>query len=139
MQAVWSALRVLLSATGVVFGVLVLILSLVSIQGMSGGEPFARVLILFCLSFAVAFGIGAMGVAALRQTDGLRSTALAFGAGGAAGGALLAVTLKIVTDFDAHLRTLTGGGPIGMFLLAGFVGALVIPVVIGTVLLKRTR
>lgn len=116
-----------------------LIVPLVSIQAMTGEEAFTSVVALFAGSFALAFGVGAGSLRALAGGGSLWSTARAFAIGGSIGGALLAATLTAVTQFDRQLRVLTHGGPIGGFLLAGIVAAILIAGLVGTALLRRTR
>lgn len=138
MNAVLAAtVRAVLGVIGVLVAVLLLNVSLFSIQGMSGQGPFAPTLAFFTLSFALAFGVGAVSVCALTGRRKPWRTACAFGIGGGSGGALVALALRAVDQFDRQLRVLTGGGPLGGFLLAAILVALGIALLVGTALVRR--
>lgn len=139
MDWVLASIKAVVGLAGVVCAALFLILPLVSIQGMTGQEAFAPVVPLFAGSFALAFGVGAGSLRALAGGGSLWSTARAFAIGGSIGGALVAATLTAATQFDRQLRVLTHGGPIGGFLLAGIVAAILIAGLVGTGLLRRTQ
>ena len=132
----FTSIRVALSVLGLLVSIVVLMIALVAIQAMSGSEPFREPLIFFTVTFALVFGLGA--ICSLPLTGRYRAwpTALAFTSGGAVGGAVLASGLALITGFEGQLRTLTGGGPLGIFLLAAIVAALATPCAVGMWLLR---
>jgi len=136
---VTSVTKGLLAGLGVLIAVVVMLLSLTAIQGMTDRERFVDALFFFSLSFAVAFGLAAASVLSFIGRSKAWPAARAFATGGAVGGALMALALKAIVDFEHQLRVLTRGGPIGVFLLAAMLGALTVPVLIGEALLKRTK
>jgi hypothetical protein len=54
----------------------------------------------------------------------------------AIGAGVLASALELITVFEMRLRAFTDGGPLGIFVMAAIVGALVIPVAVGMSLLR---
>ena len=130
-----TSIRLGLSVLCLLFSVFVLMIALVSIQAMSGSEPFREPLTFFTIGFALAFELGA--TCSLPLTGRYRAwpTALAFTSGGAVGGAVLASGLALITGFERQLRALTDGGPLGIFLLAATVVALATPFAVGMSLL----
>ena len=132
-----TSIRVVFSMLGLLVSIVALALALVSIQAMSGSEPFREPLIFLTVSFAVAFGWG--GVCSLPLTGRYRMwpTLVAFASGGAIGGAVLASALQLITVFETRLRASTDGGPLGIFVMAAIVGALVMPIAVGMPLLRR--
>ena len=132
-----ATVRAVLGVLGLLAAVLLLNLSLFSIQGMSGQEPFGRMLTFLTLSFALAFGVGAGSVRALRGKPKPGPTVCAFAIGGGLGGALFALALRALDQFDSQLRTLTGGGPLGVFLLAATLGAVGSALLVGLLLARR--
>ena len=133
-----TTLLATLSVSGLLVSFLVLNVALVSAQGMSGDEPFSRVLFFFSVVFALAFGIAAACGLPWLGRHTAWTAGRAFAAGGAVGGAVHALGLKLLTDFEPELRTLTGGGPIGLFGLAAGLAALAIAVVLGAAFLRTT-
>ena len=132
-----SVLDIIVALVGLLFSLVILNVALVSIQASSGDEPLTQALTFFVVSFALAFGLGAACTLPLGGRFTASRAAIAFAVGGAVGGAILAGSLRLVDLFEPALRALTGGGPIGHFLLLGVVGALAAPIAVGTWLLRR--
>ena len=130
------SIRVVFCVFGLFLSIGSLMLALVSIQGMSGSEPLQEILIFFTLSFAVAFGLGAVCSLPLTGRYRVWPTAVAFASGGAIGGGALAIGLGLITVFETRLRESTDGGPLGVFVMAAIIGALAMPITIGTRLLR---
>jgi hypothetical protein len=140
MNAILAAtVRAVVAVIGVLVALLLLNVSLFSIQGMSGQQPFAPTFVFFTLSFALAFGVGAVSVRALTGRRRLWPTACAFGIGGASGGALFALALRAVDQFEPQLRVLTGGGPLGGFLLAAALAAVGVTLLVGMAVVRRLQ
>jgi len=126
-----------LSAVGLLLSLLTLSISLVAVQAMSGTESLIELLLFFCGSFAISFGVAAACTLPWHGAHGPLQAGGAFSIGGALGGGLQAISLASVARFEPQLRGLTDGGPLGMFLLAGNLLAFVTAGVVGRVLLRQ--
>ena len=95
-----AVLDIIVALIGLLFSIVVLNIALVSIQASSGDEPLIPSLIFFVVSFALAFGLGAACTLRLGGRFTARRAAIAFAAGGAVGGAILAGSLRLVDLFE---------------------------------------
>ena len=130
--------RVAIAGMGILFALIAIPFLLISIQGMSGDEPLLGRLLFLSIGFAVAFGVGMASAAPLTKRYRPWPAAWDFAIGGAVGGAFLAVVLEAITRFDSQLRTVTGGGPTGVFLVGGILAALGISIGLGMALSRRS-
>ena len=133
-----TTLLAIFSVAGLLVSFLVLNVALISIQGISGDEPFWRMLLFFSVAFAFAFGLAAACGLPWFGPYTPWMAGRAFATAGAVGGVVHAFALKLLTDFEPELRALTDGGPLGLFALGATLSALAVAVVLGTALLRRT-
>ena len=137
--AVGTVIQVALSVLGLLLSVLVLFMALLSIQAMSGTEPFRELLLFMSVSFALAYGLGASCVLPLTGRYRWWHVAAAFTAGGALGGSAFAAAIRLISVKETQLRAVTDGGPLGIFLLGATIGAVAIPLLIGIPVVRLLR
>jgi hypothetical protein len=131
--------KLTLAATGLFIATFILLISVIAIQGMSGRDTIRNPLLFFTISFAIAFGLGAASVIALTGRYKIWAAVRTFAISGGVGGALLTISVKVIVSFDAQLRVLTRGGPLGSFLFAAMFVSIALPILVGTALLRRAE
>lgn len=112
---------------------------MIAVQGMSDAEPLLAQVFLFCGSFGLSFGVAAACTLPWFRPYRPLEAGAAYAVGGAAGGAIQALSLAAIVRFDARLRVVTAGGPLGIVLLIGTLVAVSTGLVVGGVLLRRAR
>jgi hypothetical protein len=127
-------------------GGFVVLLSIIGIQGMSGGESFWEVAIVFALMFGLGFGLIGTTVGALLDTflknlpgliKRLRLGLISFSLTGAVGGIFFAVSLTMMFRYERFFRGLTGDGTLGGFYLSFLLLSLGISFIGGIIILVR--
>jgi len=145
-SATYQAIFVLFIFLMLFAGGFVVLLGIIGIQGMGGNETFWQVGIQFLIMFGFGFGLigGSVGVLLgiyrknLPSLDKcLRLGIISFAAAGAVGGIFFAALLTMMFRYERFFRGLTGGGPLGDFLLTFLLLSLGIASIGGIIILNR--
>jgi hypothetical protein len=136
-----KAARILVTAAAVWVSAVLVLFSFIATQGMSSKESLASLILFFSSFFAVAIGLPAVCTTIFTSKERALRIGCAYTAGGAIGGAFMALALKGLDKYDSELRTLTSGGPTVMFLVAAVPVSIICAVAAGALLqnIAKTR